>query len=83
MIDTIQIALDTVAAAEAVTTVTVVDPVVVDPTSPWWSDHLWEIGLAFFAFLKVVVNLVPSDKPREIFSLLDRVITALVPDRRK
>lgn len=81
MIDTIQIAVDTVAAVDTV--VTVVDPVVVDPTSPWWSEHLWEIGLAFFAFLKVVVNLVPSEKPREIFSLLDRVITALIPDRRK
>ena len=78
MIDTIQIAVDTVD-----TVVSVVDPVVVDPTSPWWSEHLWEIGLAFFAFLKVVVNLVPSEKPREIFSLLDRVITALIPDRRK
>jgi len=30
-----------------------------------------------------VVNLVPSDKPRDIFAILDRIITALIPDRRK
>ena len=78
MIDSILLAADTVAVVE-----NVVDPVVIDPASPWWSEHLVEIGLAFFAFLKVVVNLVPSDKPRDIFAILDRIITALIPDRRK
>jgi len=78
MIDTLLTLADTVAVAEPV-----LDPIVVDPSTPWWSEHLVEIGLAFFAFLKVVVNLVPSDKPRDIFAVLDRIINALIPDRRK
>jgi len=49
----------------------------------WYIDHIWEILLALMAFLKVIGNLVPSDKPREVFAILDKIVNALVPDRRK
>lgn len=49
--------------------------------SSWVLDHAWELVLALMAFLKVVVNLVPSDKPREVFGIIDKIVNALVPDR--
>jgi hypothetical protein len=51
--------------------------------STWYINHVWEILLALMAFLKVIGNLVPSDKPREVFAILDKIVNALVPDRRK
>ena len=51
--------------------------------SAWYIDHIWEILLALMAFLKVVGNLIPSDKPREVFAILDKIVNALVPDRIK
>ena len=51
--------------------------------STWSIDHVWEILLALMAFLKAIGNLAPSDKPREVFAILDKIVNALVPDRRK
>ena len=57
--------------------------VATEATGTWYIDHVWEILLALMAFLKVVGNLIPSDKPREVFTVLDKIVNALVPDRRK
>lgn len=57
--------------------------VATETTGTWYIDHVWEILLALMAFLKVVGNLIPSDKPREVFTILDKIVNALVPDRRK
>jgi hypothetical protein len=35
------------------------------------------------AFLKVVVNLTPTDKDNQVFGYLDILITAITGDRRK
>ena len=70
MIATILTQVDTLAVAS-------------EATSAWYIDHVWELLLALMAFLKVVGNLVPSDKPREVFAILDKIVNALVPDRRK
>jgi|TARA_R110000823_G_scaffold160362_2_gene291781 hypothetical protein len=35
------------------------------------------------AFLKVVVNLTPTDKDNQVFGYLDLLITAITGDRRK
>lgn len=51
--------------------------------SAWYIDHVWEILLALMAFLKVIGNLIPSEKPREVFAILDKIVNALVPDRLK
>lgn len=51
--------------------------------SAWYIDHAWELVLALMTFLKVVGNLIPSEKPREVFAILDKIVNALVPDRVK
>jgi len=35
------------------------------------------------AFLKVVVNLTPTEKDNQVFGYLDLLITAITGDRRK
>tara|TARA_R110002020_G_scaffold183360_8_gene379669 strand:- start:1324 stop:1488 length:165 start_codon:yes stop_codon:yes gene_type:complete len=46
--------------------------------------HWAEIILAFMAFVKTVINLLPSDnKAVGVFSLLDTLVNAIVPDVRK
>ena len=51
--------------------------------SAWYIENIWEILLALMTFLKVVGNLIPSEKPREVFAIMDKIINALVPDRVK
>jgi len=51
--------------------------------SPWYINHAWELILALLAFLKVVVNLVPPDKPREVLGILHKNVNALATDRLK
>lgn len=38
---------------------------------------------AFLVFLKAVLNLVPTEKPVPLFSLIDWAIGQLVPDQVK
>ena len=54
-----------------------------EATGTWYIEHVWEILLALMAFLKVIGNLVPSEKPREVFTVLDKIVNALVPDNIK
>jgi len=42
-----------------------------------------EILLAFMAFIKVIVNLTPTEKDNKVFGWLDVLINAIVADRRK
>lgn len=51
--------------------------------SAWYMEHAWSLIVALMAFLKVVVNLVPSEKPRDVFGILDKIVNALVPDQVK
>lgn len=47
-------------------------------------NHWAELTLALMAFLKVIVNLLPSDAPaRNVFEYLDKLVNAVVPDNRK
>ena len=39
--------------------------------------------LGFMAFLKVIVNLTPTQTDNQIFGYLDILITAITGDRRK
>ena len=41
------------------------------------------LAVASLAFLKVVVNLTPTEKDNAIFGYLDSIINAIIPDRRK
>jgi len=51
----------------------------IDFITEFWAELL----LAAMAFAKVVVNLTPTEKDNEIFGLLDTIINAVIPDRRK
>ena len=44
-------------------------------------DNWAELLVGFAAFIKIVVNLIPSDKPRDVFAIFDRIINALIHDR--
>lgn len=39
--------------------------------------------VALMAFAKVVVNLTPTESDNQVFGIIDTIINALVPDRRK
>ena len=47
------------------------------------TDNAIELILGAMAFLKIIVNLTPTEKDNQIFGLLDKVINAIIPDRRK
>ena len=47
------------------------------------TDNAIELIVGAMAFLKVIVNLTPTEKDNQIFGLLDKVINAVIPDRRK
>ena len=79
MIDT----LDTIVAAVDTVTTTIIDPVIVDPMNPWYVDHYVELIFIALAAVKAVLNLVPSDKPRQIFGYIDTFIGLIFKDRRK
>lgn len=49
----------------------------------WIIENFWPLALALMTFLKVVGNLLPSDGPREVFAVLDKIVNALVPDNIK
>ena len=42
-----------------------------------------EILLALMAFVKVIVNLTPTEADNKVFGWLDTLISAIVNDRRK
>ena len=42
-----------------------------------------EIVLALMAFVKVIVNLTPTEADNKVFGWLDTLISAIVSDRRK
>ena len=42
-----------------------------------------EIVLALMAFVKVIVNLTPTEADNKVFGWLDTLINAIVSDRRK
>ncbi len=42
-----------------------------------------EIVLALMAFVKVIVNLTPTEADNKVFGWLDTLISAIVNDRRK
>lgn len=81
MIDTI----DTIAAVvDTVTVVTpVIDPVIVDPMTPWYVEHYVELIFIALAAIKAVLNLVPSEKPRTVFGYIDTFIGLIFKDRKK
>ena len=82
MIDT----LDTIVAAVDTVTATVVDPIdpiILDPMTPWYVEHYVELIFIVLAAVKAVLNLVPSEKPLQILGYIDTFIGLIFKDRRK
>jgi hypothetical protein len=84
MLDT----LDTIIAV-ADTVTTVVDPVIIDPVAPeeegvWGfiTRNLGELVLGLLAFIKVVVNLTPTEKDNQVFGWLDALVNMIIADRK-
>lgn len=46
-------------------------------------DNWGELLLALLAFTKVIVNLIPSDKPTQVWAVFDTIINAIVADNVK
>ena len=78
MIDT----LDTIVAAVDPVTVVIQDPVIMDPITPWYVEHYVELIFIALAAVKAVLNLVPSEKPRQVFGYIDTFIGLIFKDRR-
>jgi hypothetical protein len=47
------------------------------------TEHWIELLVAAMAFIKVVVNLTPTESDNAVFGYLDILITAITGDRRK
>ena len=77
-IDTIAAVVDTVAVVNPV-----IDPVILDPMTPWYVEHYVELIFIALAAVKAVLNLVPSDKPRTVFGYIDTFIGLIFKDRRQ
>lgn len=39
--------------------------------------------IALMAFAKVVVNLTPTESDNQVFGIIDTIINALIPNRKK
>lgn len=47
------------------------------------TENWLELLIALLAFLKVIVNLTPTEKDNQIFGLIDKIIDAIIPNRKK
>lgn len=46
-------------------------------------DNFAELVIGMLAFIKIVVNLTPSEKDNKVFGIIDMVINALFPNRKR
>jgi hypothetical protein len=49
----------------------------------FFTENWLALTVAAMAFIKVIVNLTPTEKDNMIFGYLDLIITAITGDRRK
>lgn len=47
------------------------------------TDFWAELLLGFMAFVKIIVNLTPTETDNAVFGYIDLLITAITGDRRK
>lgn len=46
-------------------------------------DNLAELVLGLLAFVKIVVNITPTEKDNQVFGYLDALINMIISDRKK
>lgn len=49
----------------------------------FFTDNWGELLIAFMAFLKVVVNVTPTEKDNKVFGWLDTLVDVLFPNKKK
>jgi len=83
LIDTIPAVIDTVTAVVA-------DPEVVmdavEEGSAVWNfivTNIGELAIGMLAFIKILVNLTPTEKDNQVFGWLDNLINMIIADRKK
>lgn len=52
-------------------------------TPEWFTDNIAELVLALLAFIKVIVNLTPTEKDNQVFGYFDVLINLMIKDRKK
>ena len=52
-------------------------------TPHWLTDNLGEFVLGLLAFIKLVVNITPTESDNKVFGYLDVLINMLIADRIK
>lgn len=83
MVDSLPAAVDTLAAVADTATVAVEAPIETAETSWVTVGNLMEILVALMVLVKVIVNLTPTERDNKVFGLVDSILNAIVPDRRK
>ena len=49
----------------------------------WFLNNWGELVLGLMAFIKILVNVTPTEADNKVFGYLDLLINAIVGDRRK
>lgn len=84
VVDSLPAAVDTIAAVADTAAVVVEAPNEAVAETSWVTlGNLMEILVALMALVKVVVNLTPTERDNKVFGLVDSMLNAVVPDRRK
>lgn len=47
------------------------------------TQNLAELVLGFLAFIKIIVNLTPTEKDNQVFGYIDSLINMIIADRVK
>jgi len=47
------------------------------------SENAAALVLGLMAFIKIIVNLTPTEKDNQVFGWVDTLINAIIPDRKK
>ena len=83
LIDTIPAVIDTVTAVVAGPEV-VMDAV--EEGSAVWNfivTNIGELAIGLLAFIKIIVNITPTETDNKVFGWLDNLINMIISDRKK
>jgi hypothetical protein len=83
MVDSLPLVADTLTAVADTATVATEAPIATPETSWVTVGNLMEILVALMVLVKVIVNLTPTERDNKVFGLVDSILNAIVPDRRK
>ena len=84
VVDSLPVVMDTMAAVADTATVAQTAPNEAVAETSWVTlGNLMEILVALMVLVKVIVNLTPTERDNKVFGLLDSILNAVVPDRRK